>query len=60
MDNDKNEKEDPLKEYLRNEWRYNSAPKYQHYFEGWYANLTDWQRTCFTAWMEGKMGPWCA
>lgn len=32
-----------LKTYLENEWRENNPPKYQHYFNEWYGNLTESQ-----------------
>lgn len=47
-----------LREYLLKEWRYNCHPKYRNYFDQWLENLTDWQVTCFTAWMHGQMSPW--
>ena len=43
-----------LKEYLYNEWRYNVASKYLHYFEEWFKNLTEIQIAFFTAYAEGK------
>ena len=48
---------DGLKEYLRKEWRYNCAAKYQRYFEQWFDNLTDIQIKQYSVWMSGKMGP---
>lgn len=32
-----------LKEYLWNEWKFNTQPKYYKYFEEWLNNLTDVQ-----------------
>ncbi len=46
-----------LYEYLKREWRYNCHPKYLHYFDLWFENLTPHQIKCYTIWMEGKMGP---
>jgi len=35
--------DDVLYVYLKNQWRKNNAPKYQHYFEQWVKNLTKTQ-----------------
>lgn len=39
---------DELKEWLRERWRRDNLPKYQHYFEPWYENLTDAQKHYFS------------
>ena len=46
-----------LREYLWNEFRYNVHKKFYKYFDEWYENITDTQRTYFTAYMEGKKSP---
>ena len=38
-------------------WRENCHPKYLHYFDLWFKNLTEYQICCYTVWMEGKLGP---
>lgn len=34
---------DQLYQYLKNEWKINNHPRYQHYFDDWVKNLTKTQ-----------------
>lgn len=47
-----------LKEYLWNEWKYNTLPKYYHLFEEWFKNLTDNQILYYTAYAKGLKTPY--
>jgi len=47
-----------LKDYLYTEWKYNVAPKYLHYFEEWFLNLTKEQIFYYTAFMNKKKSPY--
>lgn len=47
-----------LKEYLWNEFRYNTLKKYYKYFDEWYNNLTDNQILFFISYMNGKKTPY--
>lgn len=38
---------DELQIWLRERWRRDNIPKYQHYFEPWFANLTESQMEYF-------------
>ena len=49
---------DSLKEYLWNEFRYNTQKKYYKYFEDWFMNITDNQRMYFEAYMKGLKSPY--
>ena len=51
-----------LKVYLKTEWIRSVAKKYQQkkyqsLFDDWYNNLTENQRTYFTAYADGKKSP---
>lgn len=37
-----------IKEWLKDCWRRSNIPKYQHYFEPWFNNLTDAQLMHFS------------
>lgn len=47
-----------LKEYLWNEWRFSTHPKYYKYFEEWFSNLTKSQRLYLVAYSKGKKTPY--
>lgn len=49
---------DELREYLWNEFRYNVQKKYYKYFDDWYINITETQRTYFEAYMRGHKSPY--
>ena len=47
-----------MKEYLYNEWRNGVSPKYLHFFDEWFDNLTDTQKIYFSSFAEGYKTPW--
>lgn len=47
-----------MEEYLRQEWRFNNNPRYQHLFDEWFKNITDNQKMYFKAYSEGKKTPY--
>ena len=47
-----------IKEYLWGEFKFNNMPKYYHYFDEWFNNLTENQLLYYNAYSNGFKTPY--